>query len=117
MPGGHARVRFDETAVAEDLANSGGADVLADTKQRYEHDGVPTDSLRACDAEARDGTSLPGCIKVYLPPPDGRFGMVLRLVGDEQGLALAYVAFGARHQPPGSHAPTVYQVAHRRLND
>ncbi|MGI8439952.1 MAG: hypothetical protein ACR2NV_07120 [Thermoleophilaceae bacterium] len=29
-------------------------------------------------------------------------------------LKLVFLAFGVRHQPPGSHAPTVYELAHRR---
>lgn len=32
------------------------------------------------------------------------------------GSVLNYVAFGTRHQPKGSHAPTVYAMAHRRLH-
>jgi hypothetical protein len=27
-----------------------------------------------------------------------------------------YLAFGVRHHPRGSNAPTVYQIADRRLN-
>lgn len=29
---------------------------------------------------------------------------------------LAFLAFGVRHHPRDSNAPTVYEVAHRRLN-
>lgn len=86
---GHARVVFDEIAFAEDVMHSGrtGACVLRETR-RYER---------------------------YLPEPNGKFGMVLALSGDENGLALRYLAFGMRHHPKGSRAKTVYQVAHRRL--
>jgi hypothetical protein len=29
---------------------------------------------------------------------------------------LEYIAFGVRHHPAGSKAPTVYEIAHRRLH-
>lgn len=45
--------------------------------------------------EDRDGTSLSGCVKVYLPP-----------LG----------AFGVRHLLAGTRGETVYRLAHRRLN-
>jgi hypothetical protein len=90
--------------------------------------------LRSCEAKGRDGTELPGCFKVYLPEPDGKFGMVLRFTipkkapgekdarGTKRGKKespprLRYLAFGVRHHPKGSHAETVYQVAHRRLHE
>ena len=115
---GHARVVFDEPAFAEDVMRSGrtGAAVLQETRRRYERDGVAVASLRSCEAEGRDGTELPGCFKVYLPEPDGKFGMVLALASDERGLGLRYLAFGVRHHPKGSHAETVYEIAHRRLH-
>jgi hypothetical protein len=72
--------------------------------------------MRACDAEHRSGTSLANCFKVYLPPPAGRFGMVFELVVRQGHLELLYLAFGVRHQPPGSRAPNVYEIAHRRLH-
>lgn len=115
---GHARVVFDEVAYAEDTVRSGraGASVLRSARIRLERDGTAVSSLRRCEAEGRDGTRLPACFKVYLPEPDGKFGMVLALTGDELGLGLHYLAFGIRHHPKGSHAPTVYEIAHRRLN-
>ena len=30
---------------------------------------------------------------------------------------LEFIAFGVRHHPKGSHAPTVYQLAYIRLED
>ena len=59
---------------------------------------------------------LAACFKVYLPPPNGKFGMVLRFVRDSDGLALRCLAFGVRHHPRGSNAPTVYEIADRRLS-
>jgi len=41
--------------------------------------GVPIASLKPCDAAGADGTQLVGCAKVYLPPPAGPHGLVLRL--------------------------------------
>lgn len=115
---GHARVVFDEVALGEDVMRSGrgGAAVLQETRRRYERDGVAVERLRGCEAEGSDGTELPGCFKVYLPEPDGKFGMVLALASDEHGLGLRYLAFGMRHHPKGSHAETVYEIAHRRLH-
>lgn len=76
------------------------------------------DALFACDEDARDGTSLPGCVKVYIPPPGGPLGMVCRLAKNKDGrLYLDHLAFGVRHYPPGSNAESVYRVAHRRLHE
>jgi hypothetical protein len=56
-------------------------------------------------------------MKVYLPPPGGPLGLVYRIAKDERGrLYLDHLAFGVRHQPPGSKAESVYQIAHRRLH-
>jgi len=43
-------------------------------------------------------------------------GMVFEVVRGEDRLSLEYIAFGVRHHPRGSHAHTVYQLAHRRLH-
>jgi hypothetical protein len=90
----------DELVVAEDVMRSGraGAAVLREMRRRYERDGVTIASLRRCEAEGSDGTELPGCLKVYLPEGAGKFGMVLALASDKQGLGLRYLAFGVRHQ-------------------
>jgi hypothetical protein len=93
-----------------------GAKVLRETRKRFEHDGAEIKALRHCDPEHRDGPKLPACFKAYLPPPNGKFGMVLRFVRDDDGLALRYLAFGVRHHPRNSNAPTVYDIAHRRLH-
>lgn len=74
-------------------------------------------TLRRCDPEGRDGTKLPACFKVYLPAPDGKFGMVLRFIRDGESLALRYLAFGVRHHPRDSNALTVYEIADRRFHD
>jgi hypothetical protein len=78
--------------------------------------GISLHDLRACERHARDGTDLPNCVKVYLPPPVGPFGAVFRLKMLPEGLRLVYLAFGTRHHPHGSRAPTVYELAHQRLH-
>lgn len=114
---GYARVLFNEGAFAEDTMRSGraGAQALREARSQFEQDGVEIKALRRCDPEGRDGTKLPACFKVYLPPPNGKFGMVFRFVRDADGLALRYLAFGVRHHPRDSNAPTVYEIADRRL--
>jgi hypothetical protein len=93
---GHARVLFGEGAFAEDTMRSGraGAQALREARSQFEQEGVEIKVLRRCDPEGRDGTKLPACFKVYLPPPNGKFGMVFRFVRDADGLALRYLAFG-----------------------
>jgi hypothetical protein len=115
---GHARVIFDEAAFGEDLIRTTdtGRSVALETRSAYDRDGCPVEDLLACDSEAQDGTRLPGCVKVYRPAPAGKFGMVFEIDRHAGSLVLAYLSFGVRHHPPGSHAPTVYQLAHRRLN-
>jgi hypothetical protein len=115
---GHARVLFNEGAFAEDTMRSGraGAKVLRETRNQLEREGVEIKTLRRCESESREGVKLPACVKLYLPPPSGKFGMVLRFVRDNEGLALRYLAFGVRHHPHDSNAPTVYDIAHRRLH-
>lgn len=93
-----------------------GAETLRNARNQFERDGVEIKTLRRCDPEGRDGTRLPACFKVYLPVPNGKFGMVLRFVRDGEGLALRYLAFGVRHQPRDSNTQSVYQIPHRRLH-
>jgi hypothetical protein len=110
--------RFDAQAWGEDLTRSTPAGVAAAHAARaeYERHGVPLSQLRPCETEARDGTSLDQCLKVYLPPLTGHFGMVFSLDVQGDGLILLFLAFGVRHHPTDSNAATVYQVADRRLH-
>jgi hypothetical protein len=111
--------RFDRDLLDEDRTRStaaGGAAARA-ARDEYERNGVPFSHLRPVDEHGRDGTLLPDCVKVYLPYPDGRFGMLFQAVAHEHGPRFRYLAFGVRHHPKGSHAPTVYEIAHRRLNN
>jgi hypothetical protein len=93
-----------------------GAEALREARSQFERDGIEIKTLRRCDPEGRDGTKLPACFKVYLPAPNGKFGMVFRFVRGGEGLRLRYLAFGMRHHPRDSNALMVYEIAHRRLH-
>jgi hypothetical protein len=112
------RVRFDASAFAVDLAHASeaGRKVAGAARQRLEREGIAGEELRACLAESREGTRLAGCVKTYLPPPAGAWGMVFALAIDDDGPYLQHVAFGRRH-PPRPWQPSVYQVADRRLRE
>jgi hypothetical protein len=96
----HAPVVFDEPSFQEDLAytNVTGVAVARMTRHRYESEGIPVGELRLTEEQGPDGAFLPRCLKVYLPPPEGPFGMVFRLIIDsDTGAAhLRYLAFGQR---------------------
>jgi hypothetical protein len=111
--------RFDPEVFRLDMARTTplGREAAEAARRAYEAGGVPRSDLRPCDAEARDGTELPQCLKVYLPPPAGSFGMVLKFVIADDGPRLDYLAFGIRHHPPNSNAATVYEIANRRLHE
>ncbi len=115
---GAAPVVFDDFAFNDDLGRTtdNGRRTALDTRSAYERHGCPVDDLLACQEQATDGTDLPSCAKVYLPAPVGKFGMVLAIKRQEGRLVLVYLAFGMRHHPKGSHALTVYEIAHRRLH-
>lgn len=115
-----APVEFDQLAWSEDLsAASSSARVVAEQqRERLVRASQPVADLRPCDAEGPDGTSLPGCVKAYLPPPDGPWGVVFRFARREDGtLYLLVIGFRLRHPPARSRQPSVYQRAHRRLHD
>jgi hypothetical protein len=118
---GHAPVAFDEAAWSEDLRQTTDIGRAEATRKRVrlEQDGQPVDELLACDEQARDGTSLPECVKTRVPRPDGKWGVVYLIARDKQTgrLSLDVLAFGIRHHPKGSHALTVYEIAHRRLHN
>ncbi len=111
--------RFDPDPWDEDLARSTstGRQAAEAARRDYEPNGIPRSHLKPCEAEGRDGTELPQCFKVYVPRPDGRFGMVFKAVLIDGRLQMDFVAFGMRHHPKRSHALTVYEVAHIRLHD
>ncbi len=115
---GFARVVFDEIAWQEDLLSvtSAGQEIAERTRARLDRDGQAVDALLPCQAEGPDGTSLQGCVKVYVPPPSGHWGLVYLIVRDKSGsLHLDHLAFGLRHPPRGRRL-SVYRIAHRRLH-
>jgi hypothetical protein len=115
---GRAPALFDDAAFAEDLgrASDAGEEVALAARKEFEVEGVPIENLLACDEEGPEGTALQHCLKLRLPPPDGKFGMVFRIEKREETSVLVYAAFGVRHHPPDSHARSVYEIAHERLN-
>lgn len=113
-------VGFDDDALAKDLDRlpaSAEVALRAFRKELRRDGGIPQSRLMACQAEGRDGTRLGGCVKTYIPWPDGRFGAVfVPAKHPKRPLALRVFAFGVRHHPRESNAETVYEVADRRLN-
>ncbi len=112
-------MRFDPDALAEDLhhATRVGRQVGERERDRLEREGIAPGQLYACQPEGRDGTRLAGCIKTYLPPPAGQWGMVFTAEREQAdgSLVLVCLAFGIRH-PQRPWQPSVYQVAHARLH-
>ncbi len=113
-------VGFDDDALAKDLDRLPASAEVALRSFREEarrQGGIPRSRLMACQAEGRDATRLGGCVKTYIPWPDGRFGAVfVAVTHPNRPMALRAIAFGVRHHPRGSSARTVYEVAHRRLS-
>jgi hypothetical protein len=112
-------VGFDDDALEEDLAHLPAS---AEEALRLFHKevrrlgGIPKSHLMACQAEGRDGTRLGGCVKTYIPWPDGRFGAVfIAVTHPNRPMALRAIAFGIRHHPRESTAKTVYEIADGRL--
>lgn len=110
-------LRVDAAVLDEDLAHAtvSGRKAIAANIARFEREGVPAGWLRRCQTEHRDGTSLPNCVKLYLPPPDGQWGAVFVAELAEGAPTLVLLAVGLRH-PTQPWTPSVYQVAHRRLH-
>jgi hypothetical protein len=113
---GHAPALFDDAIFAEDMKRTSdtGREVALASRAEYERHGVPLNDLLACEEEGPEGTALAHCMKIYLPRPVGKFGMVFRIALREGKAQLVYAAFGIRHHPRTSHAPTVYEIAHSR---
>lgn len=109
---------FDDAAFAEDLrrTSDAGREVALAARREFEGEGVPVGSLLACDEEGSDGTELRHCVKLRLPPPNGRFGMVFRIEQRQGRSLLVFAAFGVRHHPFEANALTVYEIAHSRLH-
>jgi hypothetical protein len=78
-------------------------------------EGAPREWLLRCEEEGRDGTRLKGCVKIYIPRPAGQWGAVFASDEEATKPALVLVAVGERH-PARPWKPSVYEIAHRRLN-
>lgn len=59
-------VHVDERELAEDLSHLSepGLAAVEPLVQSLKAHGAPVAWLKRCDAEARDGTRLPGCVKL-----------------------------------------------------
>ncbi len=112
-------VVFDEDILAIDLEHlpDAATAALGELRIEVERDGgIPYTHLKACHADARDGTDLTGCIKAYVPWPTGSWGIVFRAGEDpKRPYALYTIAYGRRH-PTGPGALSVYEIADQRLN-
>jgi hypothetical protein len=110
-------VRVDEEALAEDLGHASAAAraAIEPAIHELEDSGARVDSLRPCEDDARDGTQLGGCVKLYVPAPDGQWGAVLKIDEEASKPALVLLAVGERH-PGKPWRPSVYEIAHRRLH-
>jgi len=109
-------VYVDDETFTEDVNHATPAGRRAAERARLglEREGITPGELYACDPEARGGTRLAGCVKTYLPRPDGPWGIVFH-AWERETPGLAYLAFGVRH-PQQPWQPSVYQVADRRLH-
>ena len=111
--------RFDPDTWETDLSRSTppGRAAARTARRHYERNGVPRSHLRPCQVEGRDGTKLPDCAKVYVPHPNGRWGIVFKFTIIDRRPRLELLSFGVRHQPKGSHAPNTYDFANQRANE
>lgn len=110
---------FDDETLEHDLARLPQTARLALRELRRDikrAGGLPLSHLKGCQSEGRDGTNLAGCVKTYVPWPEGRYGLVLTAVEHPtRSWALRAIALGVRHPPRDANVPTVYQIAHGRL--
>ncbi len=108
--------QFDPDTWKKDLERSTPAGRVAaeSAKRDYERSGVPREHLHPCDPEGRDGNHLVHCLKVYVPHPDGKWGIVFKVIEVDDRLRLEFLAFGVRHHPKGSHALNIYDLAGER---
>jgi hypothetical protein len=109
--------RFDPDTWERDLARStpAGRAAAEAAKADYEPSGVPREHLHPCEPEGRDGNNLENCLKVYVPHPNGKWGIVFEAVEVDSRLRLEFISFGVRHHPKGAHALTVYDFAGERV--
>ena len=109
---GFTHVAFDELAWHEDLRKATGSArrIGEEARSPLEREGQAIDALFACAEEARDGTRLPGCVKVYLPPPGGPLGLVFRLAKAKDGDSISTIWHSACGTYRRAHVarPSIY---------
>jgi hypothetical protein len=97
-------VGFDEDALAEDLDRlpASAENALREFRKGLRRDGgISPSRLKACHDGGQDGTMLGGCVKTYVPWPDGRFGAVfVAVTHPNRPMALRAFAFGNPPSPP-----------------
>lgn len=110
-------VRVVDEVLAEDLAHCTPAAraAIEPVVKALRKKGAPRGWLFRCEEEGRDGTRLGGCVKLYIPPPTGRWGAVLAADEEKSKPALILIAVGERH-PERPWKRSVYEIAHRRLH-
>jgi hypothetical protein len=110
-------VRVVDEVLAEDLAHCTPAarSAIEPMIANLRKQGAPSEWLRRCEDEGRDGTRLGGCVKLYIPQPVGQWGAVFAADRKAGRPALVLIAVGERH-PAQLWKMSVYEVAHRRLH-
>jgi len=117
-------IRFDHEEWQETvgrLDERSPARVQAERARREMEADSASLNWQKCEAEGEEGTSLPGCMKVYVPlgrrgASEAPFGFVFQLAQNSDGsLVWNFLAFGERH-PDNPATRTVYERAHKRLH-
>lgn len=116
----HKRVEFDELAWSEDIAAaSPSARVVAVAqRERLERDGQLVADIRAWGSRG-PGRHKPPRLRQGVPASTGwPVGHRVRFAKGADGRPyLLVIAFGVRHPPAKSRQPSVYERAHRRLQN
>jgi hypothetical protein len=109
---GRASVRFDESAFEYDVArlSARGRESSPGAREEFEREGVSLSRLLTCQDEHESGTSLPGCLKAYVPDAHGQWRIIFQIAAGDAGLLLSYLAAGVGHQSRGMRP----LAAHRR---
>ena len=114
----HAPVGFDEAVWKEDLRSStdAGRTAAASKRAELERDS-PSTSCSPVTPKRRMGPACPTASRPTFRGPTGSGASYLIARDPNTGrLSLDVLSFGVRHHPQGSHAPTVYERAHRRMH-
>lgn len=117
-------IHFDSGEWSEEverLDRRSMARIQAERARRDIESGKAALDLEKCEAGGEEGTSLPGCVKLYVPlgqqgASEAPFGFVFQLAQNSDGnLVWNFLAFGERH-PDNPATRTVYERAHKRLH-